>query len=223
MSKHPIELLAVDLDGTLVDSAPDIAYCVDRALEAAGFEPPGEALARVWIGDGLEQLIWRALAHAGAPRDDGIHAEAMRAFLACYRENLFVRSALYPGAVDVLDLALEHGIRLCCITNKREAASRPLLEQAGLLDRFELLLGGDTLPEKKPSPLPLQHAARTLGVELARCTLLGDSPQDLRAARAAGCGFIWASYGYGKVDPVERGPYAELTALANLPALLGLR
>src|SRR5690606_36636519 len=134
LSKHALELLAVDLDGTLVDSAPDIAYCVDRALEAAGFEPPGEALARVWIGDGLEQLIWRALAHAGAPRDDGIHAEAMRAFLACYRENLFVRSALYPGAVDVLDLALEHGIRLCCITNKRESLSQPLLEHAGLLD-----------------------------------------------------------------------------------------
>lgn len=223
MSKHALELLAVDLDGTLVDSAPDIAYCLDRALEAAGFEPPGEALARVWIGDGLEQLIWRALAHAGAPRDDGIHAEAMRAFLACYRENLFVRSALYPGAVDVLDLALEHGIRLCCITNKRESLSQPLLEHAGLLDRFELLLGGDTLPEKKPSPLPLRHAASTLAVDVARCTLLGDSHQDLRAARAAGYGFIWAAYGYGKVDPAERAPFPQLAALADLPALLGLR
>src|SRR5690606_25603369 len=128
-------------------------------------------------------------------RTDGIHAEATRAFLACYRENLFLRSTLYPGCVEALDLALEHGIRLCCITNKREALSRPLLEQAALLERFELLLGGDSLPEKKPSPLPLQHAARTLGVALQRCTLLGDSPQDLRAARAAGCGFIWAAYG----------------------------
>jgi phosphoglycolate phosphatase len=223
LSKQPIELLAVDLDGTLVDSAPDIAYCVDRALEAAGFEPPGEALTRSWIGDGLEQLIARALAHAGAPRADGIHAETVRAFIACYRDNLFVRSTLYPGCVEALDLALEHGIRLCCITNKREAASRGLLEQAGLLSRFELLLGGDTLPEKKPSPLPLQHATRTLGVAAARCTLLGDSRQDLRAARAAGCGFIWASYGYGKVEPAERAPFPELATLVNLPALLGLR
>jgi phosphoglycolate phosphatase len=227
LSKHTPELLAVDLDGTLVDSAPDIAYSLDRALEAVGFEPPGEALARSWIGDGLEQLIARALAHASAGanagNDNDLHAAAMRAFLACYLDNLFVRSTLYPGAVDALDLALEHGIRLCCITNKREAPSRGLLAQAGMLERFELLIGGDTLAEKKPSPLPLQHAARVLGVELPACTLLGDSHQDLRAARAAGCGFIWAAYGYGKLDPAERAPFPELAAFADLPPLLGLR
>lgn len=222
MSERTVELLAVDLDGTLVDSAPDIAYCLDRALEAVGFEAPGEALARAWIGDGLESLITRALAHAGEDVRADLHAAAMRTFLACYRDNLFVRSAVYPGAVDALDLALEHGIRLCCVTNKRESFSRALLEEADLLGRFELLLGGDSLPEKKPSPLPLQHAARTLDVPLAGCTLLGDSHQDLRAARAAGCGFIWAAYGYGKLDAAERAPFPELGALANLPTLLGL-
>lgn len=234
MSKHVPELLAVDLDGTLVDSAPDIAYSLDRALEAAGFEPPGEALARSWIGDGLEQLIARALAHAspntaaaapttsGAAAPEDTHAAAMRAFLACYRDNLFVRSTLYPAAAATLDLVLEHGIRLCCVTNKREALSQALLSQAGLLERFELLLGGDSLPEKKPSPLPLEHAARALGIDVTRCTLLGDSIQDLRAARAAGCGFIWAAYGYGKIATAERAPFPELATLANLPTLLGL-
>jgi phosphoglycolate phosphatase len=231
LRERNLELLAVDLDGTLVDSAPDIAYCLDRALEAVGFEPPGEALARSWIGDGLEQLIARALADAGAADAQsasaegaaGTRAAAMSAFLSCYRDNLFVRSTLYPGAVDALDVALEHGVRLCCITNKRESLSRALLEQAGVLERFELLVGGDSLPEKKPSPLPLLHATRTLGVELSACTLLGDSHQDLRAARAAGCGFIFAAYGYGKLDAAERAPFPELGALANLPTLLGLR
>ena len=108
-----VELLAVDLDGTLVDSAPDIAHCVGRALEAAGFAAPSEALVRAWIGDGIEILISRALAHAtrnaehrGQPQRGGTgdeHAAALRAFLACYEQNLFVRSRLYPEALATLD------------------------------------------------------------------------------------------------------------------------
>jgi phosphoglycolate phosphatase len=222
-----VKLLAVDLDGTLVDSAPDIAHCLGVALEAAGFAAPGEALARAWIGDGLETLIARAIAHAGSARGDPpratagdrVHAAALEAFLACYRGNLFTRSSLYPGVEETLDALRGRGIRLCCITNKRHAFSETLLTRAGVRDRFELLLGGDSLAEKKPSPLQLETAARALGVSAAEATLVGDSHQDLRAANSAGYGFVFATYGYGKVDETELGASPRIARFADLARL----
>ncbi len=228
MTSRNVKLLAVDLDGTLVDSAPDIAHCLGAALEAVGFAAPGEARTRVWIGDGLETLIARALAHAGQAGDarddaaragDRVHAAALAAFLACYRENLFTRSRLYPEAETTLDALLDRGIRLCCITNKRHAFSEALLTQAGVRDRFELLLGGDSLAEKKPSPLPLETAARELGVPASEAMLVGDSHQDLRAAQSAGYAFVFAAYGYGKVDETELGTSPRITRFADIARL----
>jgi phosphoglycolate phosphatase len=227
LSERKVELLAIDLDGTLVDSAPDIAHCLGRALEAIGYPDPGETRARVWIGDGLEPLIARAIAHAGgttqsALSGDARHKAALATFLACYRDNLFVRSRLYPAVVETLDGLLAAGIKLCCITNKRYAFSQELLVQAGIRDRFELLLGGDSLTEKKPSPLPLRVAADTLGVPASAATLVGDSHQDLRAANAAGYGFVLASFGYGKVDETELGSNPRIRSFAELPTVLGV-
>ena len=231
MSGGKVKLLAVDLDGTLVDSAADIAHCLGTALEAVGLAAPGEASTRDWIGDGLETLIARALAAAtqaappggckqgtGAPTQ--LQAAALAAFLACYRDNLFTRSRLYPGAEATLDALRARGVRLCCITNKRLGFSESLLEQAGVRDRFELVLGGDSLPEKKPSPLPLTTAARTLGVAPSAATLVGDSHQDLHAARAAGFGFLFAGYGYGKVDAAELGSSPRIARFAELERLI---
>jgi phosphoglycolate phosphatase len=227
LSELKIKLLAIDLDGTLVDSAPDIAHCLGAALEAIGYPPPGEARTRVWIGDGLETLIARAIAHGGTPRESTMsgearHKAALAGFLACYSGNLFVRSKLYPDALATVDALRERGIRLCCITNKRYAFSHELLMQAGIRDRFELLLGGDSLAEKKPSPVPLKYAADTLGVAASAATLVGDSHQDLRAARAAGFGFVLASYGYGKIDETELGTSPRIRAFAELPTALDL-
>jgi phosphoglycolate phosphatase len=226
LSKRKVKLLAIDLDGTLVDSAPDIAHCLGRALEAVGLTPPGEALTRVWIGDGLETLIARAIGQAVSARGRSAareprHEVALAAFLTCYRDNLFVRSRLYPEVVATLDALRAHGIRLCCITNKRQSFSERLLAYADIRDRFELVLGGDALPEKKPSPLPLKVAAERFGITLAASTLVGDSHQDLRAARAAGYGFVLASYGYGKVDETELAGEPRIRAFADLPAALG--
>jgi phosphoglycolate phosphatase len=229
-AKLAVDLLAIDLDGTLVDSAPDIAHCLGSALEAVGFEAPGEARTRVWIGDGLETLISRSLAHAErsasrAPAE-GLRAEerqaaVLRAFLDCYRDNLFVRSRLYPGAAETLDALRTRGLTLCCITNKRLSFSESLLTQAGVRDRFALVLGGDSLPEKKPSPMPLLAAAETLGVSTSSAALVGDSHQDLRAARSAGYAFILATYGYGKVDETEAATAPRIRRFTDLRALLG--
>lgn len=225
MSKNTQHLVAIDLDGTLVDSAPDIAHCLGAALEAIGYSAPGEARTRAWIGDGLETLIARAISHGAgghpalAPPDER-HRNALAAFLECYGANLFVRSRLYPGVAETLDTLQAQGFKLCCITNKRYAFSQALLVQAGIRDRFELLLGGDSLAERKPSPLQLNVAAETLGVKPSAATLVGDSHQDLRAARAAGYGFVLASYGYGKIDETEMGASPRIRAFADLPAAL---
>ena len=226
MSESQDKLLALDLDGTLVDSAPDIAHCLGSALEAIGYAAPGEARTRAWIGDGLEILIARAIAHGAGSRldsaadGDARHKAALAAFLACYAHNLFVRSRLYPGVLPGLDELSTRGYRLCCITNKRFAFSAELLAQAGIRDRFELLLGGDSLPEKKPSPLPLTTAAESLGVAPHAATLVGDSHQDLRAARAAGYDFVLAEYGYGKVDETELGSSPRIRSFTELPAAI---
>jgi phosphoglycolate phosphatase len=180
-------------------------------------------LTRVWIGDGLETLIARALTHADAPlasREEQQSA-ALASFLACYSDNLFVRSRLYPGVLATLDLLRAHGVRLCCITNKRQSFSERLLIEAGILDRFELLLGGDSLAERKPSALPLKVASERLGVASSAAALVGDSHQDLRAARSAGFAFVLASYGYGKIDETELGSSPRIRGFDELPAALG--
>ena len=227
MSEQERKLLAIDLDGTLVDSAPDIAHCLGRALEAIGLSAPGEARTRIWIGDGLETLLKRAIAHGGGEREPTASGEtrletALAAFLACYRDNLFVRSRLYPGVKETLDALRAQGMKLCCVTNKRYAFSHELLVEAGIRDYFDPLLGGDSLPEKKPSPLQLKVAAEKTGVAPAAAVLVGDSHQDLRAARAAGYGFVLASYGYGKIDETELGASPRIRNFADLPASLGL-
>ena len=227
--KAGIELIAVDLDGTLVDSAPDIAHCLGHALESLGFAAPGEARTRGWIGDGIEQLIARAIAHARAAAGQEpspphasheLQAEALQTFLACYAENLFVRSRLYPDATTTLDTLRRRGMRLCCITNKRIAFSEALLAQAQIRDRFELVLGGDSLPDKKPSALPLTFAAQTLGVEPASGVFVGDSIQDLRAARSAGFEFVWATYGYCAIPEADLGPCPRIERFADLAPLV---
>jgi phosphoglycolate phosphatase len=143
----------------------------------------------------------------------------LAAFSTCYRRNLFERSELYPTVETTLDNLRARGIRICCVTNKRHAFSEALLREAGLRDRFELVIGGDSLPEKKPSPLPLKVAAQELGVAPTSATLVGDSPQDLRAARAAGFGFVFASYGYGKVDAAELGSSPRIARFAEIESL----
>jgi phosphoglycolate phosphatase len=220
-------LVALDLDGTLVDSAPDIAYAVDRALESAGFAPPGESATRLWIGDGVETLIARALANVARRSGDqtATSPETFRrvldAFLATYGENVFVRSTLYPGVRETLERLARYGLKLCCITNKRSGFSEALLERAEIRHFFELVIGGDSLPEKKPSPLPLLHAAETLNVPPDEAVLVGDSHQDLRAARAAGYEFVFVEYGYGKgkVSEEELGSTPRVTDFAALAPL----
>jgi len=190
-----IELVCFDLDGTLVDSAPDISRALGCALEAVGLPAPTEEQTRGWIGDGIEKLLSRALADAGAS-EQRVFRTALAAFHDHYSRNLFDFSRLYPGVEEVLESLAADGLRLGCITNKRSDYAAAMLEQAGIDRRFELVFGGDSFSEKKPHPRQLIEAAARVGTDPRNCIMVGDSDTDSRAAAAAGFTFIWASFGY---------------------------
>ncbi len=215
------ELIAFDLDGTLVDSAPDLARAVDHALEHSGLPPPGEALTRGWIGDGVETLVSRALENAvGAESSAELFDNAFAAFSRYYLGHLFVASELYAGAAKTLQTLSTRGYTVCCVTNKRLRYTESLLQQAGILEYFDMIVGGDSLERKKPHPAQLWAAADRVGIARSRSLLVGDSVTDRDAANAAGFGFIWAAYGYGKGGDLSGESTTRIDRLTDLLELL---
>jgi len=215
-------MVLIDLDGTLVDSVPDLTYCVDEMMARLGRPPRGEPAVRQWVGNGVERLVARALigqleGEPGAADFD----RALPIFVELYGENTAARSVLYPGVREGLDLLQTRGYRLGCVTNKAARFTLPLLEAVGIRDLFELVISGDTLPEKKPSPMPLLHAAEQFGVEPAAALMLGDSVSDVKAARAAGFRIICVSYGYNHgQDICGAKPDAVIDSFTELVDLL---
>lgn len=215
-------LLLFDLDGTLVDSAPDIADAVDQALEVHGRPSVGEAAVRDYIGNGAERLVHRVL--TGSRDGDAAKAEfaaVYASFLEIYQAGLYVRTRVYPGVVDVLRCLADDDWTLGVVTNKPQRFTLPLLAACGLDDRFAIVLSGDSLPRKKPDPLPLIHAADVVGADLAQTIMVGDSIADLEAARHAGIPAICVSYGYsGGLDLVALGVDRLIDEMSALPAAI---
>lgn len=217
-----VRALLFDLDGTLVDSAPDMAVAVDRMLADRGHPPAGEEQVRDWVGNGGRLLVMRALTGdpEGAPPEAETQA-ALAAFLAYYGERLCVHSRLYPGVREALDRLRTDGYRLACVTNKPEALSRRLLDDLGLGEHFPVVVGGDTLATRKPDAAPLAHAMAALGVSPAETLMVGDSRADVEAGRNAGTGVIGVPYGYSQGVSIEDlGPDAVVTNLLELHALV---
>ncbi|HVA56109.1 MAG TPA: phosphoglycolate phosphatase [Gammaproteobacteria bacterium] len=215
-----IKLVAFDLDGTLVDSAADIASAVCRMTEELALPPPDIGTVRTWVGDGVRLLLKRAL---GVERDSEPPAElyqrAFEAFRRAYHEHLVSESCLYAGALDTLRFLHARDFALACITNKAAEFTTPLLDALGIGPYFGLVLSGDSLTQRKPHPLPLLHAAQHLGVSPARACMVGDSRNDLLAARAANFMAIGVRYGYGG-DLTGLEADAVLDSLTQLPPLL---
>ncbi|WP_435104973.1 phosphoglycolate phosphatase [Arhodomonas sp. AD133] len=222
MSLAGAHAVLFDLDGTLVDSAPDLATAVDRMLIERGHEPVGEAYVRSWIGNGARRLVARALVGRRDIETEPEDTEAALArFLALYGERLVARTQVYPGTLDALEALAEAGMPLAVVTNKPEALTWPLLDALGLTHRFGAVVGGDTLAVRKPDPAPLAHAAERLGVALGRCVMVGDSMTDLSAARNAGVPIVCVPYGYRDGDAIfDARPDAVVESLAELPPLL---
>ncbi len=215
-------MVLIDLDGTLVDSVPDLAYCVDEMMRRLGLPERGEAAVRQWVGNGVERLTKRALLNRldGEP-DEADYRRALPVFLELYAENTSKRSRLYPGVLEGLQFLKNQGYRLACVTNKAEQFTLPLLRDLGVLDFFELVVSGDTLAQKKPDPAPLLHAARQFGVDPSNCLMIGDSQSDVKAARAAGFQIVCMSYGYNHGEDIRvYHPDAVIDSMAELPGLL---
>jgi len=215
-------MILIDVDGTLVDSVPDLAYCVDETMKALGRPAHGEARVRNWVGNGVERLVRRALVGRleGEPSDADFDA-AYPIFIDLYRDNTSKRSLLYPGVREGLDGLKAAGIRLGCVTNKAAQFTEPLLKDLGIYDDFEIVISGDTLPKKKPDPAPLLHGAQFFGVEPADAMMVGDSVSDVRASRAAGFQIVCMSYGYNHGRDIrDFHPDAVIDSLIELPSLL---
>ena len=215
-------MILIDLDGTLVDSVPDLAYCVDAMMERLGRPPHGEAKVRNWVGNGVERLVRRSLIGQleGEP-DEADFQLAYPLFLELYRDNTSQRSQLFPGIREGLDWLKAAGYRLGCVTNKAAQFTEPLLRNLGVRDYFEIVVSGDTLPRSKPDPLPLLHAAAHFGAEPARALMIGDSISDVKAARAAGFTIFCMSYGYNHGQDIrDYHPDAVLDALTEIKGLL---
>jgi phosphoglycolate phosphatase len=198
--------VAFDLDGTLLDTLPDLAAAAASMLEQLGRPPVDEPTVRSYIGNGIPRLTKRLLTRSmdGEPPPQ-LFERALGLFEANYRATLTARTKPFPGVEEGLRRFRASGLQLACITNKAHAFTVPLLEATGLRDWFDLVLSGDSLPKKKPDPLPLLHCAQEFGTDPAQLLVIGDSLADVQAARAAGCPVFCVSYGYsaGGVQVLE--------------------
>lgn len=199
------KMILIDVDGTLVDSVPDLAWCVDQMMIALDQAPHGEAKVRNWVGNGVERLVRRALVGQleGEP-DEALFDKAYPIFMELYKDNVSKRSCLYPGVKEGLEYMQKQGYILGCVTNKAEAFTIPLLRDLGILDIFQNVVSGDTLEKKKPDPMPLLYSAEKLGVSPAESLMIGDSISDVKAARAAGFQIVCMSYGYNHGEDIRK-------------------
>jgi len=204
MSLQKPEMILIDVDGTLVDSVPDLAYCVDEMMKAMDLPERGEAAVRHWVGNGVERLVKRALLNAldGEP-DQPLYEKALPIFRALYAENTSKRSHLYEGVQEGLDYMRNSGYRLGCVTNKAGEFTLPILRDLGVENYFEVIICGDDTPRKKPDPLPLLTAAERMSVKPEKSMMLGDSQSDVKAARAAGFQIVCMSYGYNHGEDIR--------------------
>ena len=212
------EMILIDVDGTLVDSVPDLAFCVDEMMRHLGREPWGEARVRDWVGNGVERLVRRALiGQLNGEPDEAEFSRAYPVFLDLYADNTSKRSLLYPGVLEGLDYLKAAGYALGCVTNKAAQFTIPLLRDLGIDEYFSIVICGDTLEQKKPHPAPLLHAAEFFKVRPGQSLMVGDSISDVKAARAAGFQIACLPYGYNHGEDIRVAePDVIIETLAHL-------
>ncbi|MEE4361936.1 MAG: phosphoglycolate phosphatase [Pseudomonadales bacterium] len=192
-----------DLDGTLVDSAPDLHRALDATLARHGLPGVDEATVRRGVGRGARHLIEHALALRGAASGDPDVDGLLGHFLAHYEAHIADGSRLYPGVLGCLDALAARGAALACVTNKYEHLALRLLGELGIRERFGAVIGGDTLSVRKPDAGPLLEACRRLGQPSTQAVMVGDSMTDIAAARAARMPVICVTYGYNHGEDIH--------------------
>ncbi|MFN0041091.1 MAG: phosphoglycolate phosphatase [Burkholderiales bacterium] len=219
-----VAAIAFDLDGTLADTLPDLHESANRMLGDVGYPSVPQEKVRRYIGNGVDRLVKRLLHDvlSGEPPDELFNVAAAR-FSHHYAEMYSRASNPYPGVLDTLATMRRRGLLLACVTNKPMRFTAPLLADLSLTPCLDLVLAGDSLARKKPDPLPLLHAAEQFGVPPARLLMVGDSPADTGAARAAGCPVFCVPYGYrGSLDVRDLDCDAIVPALQDILNLIQL-
>jgi len=219
-----VKMVMIDLDGTLIHTAPDLAACANRMLADLGRAPFPVETVMTWIGNGVPRLVKRALTgDMWAEPEAALFERALANFQQHYLAHVSDLSRPFPGVVAGLDRLKARGFRLACITNKAEAFTLPLLRNLDLYRYFELVLSGDSLPKQKPDPLPLRHACTHFGITPDHGMLIGDSSNDVEAARAAGMPVICVPYGYNHGHDIRAShPDAVVDSLEAVETYLTL-
>jgi len=212
--KH-IKAVAFDLDGTLVDSIPDLAAAANAMRQHLGLPALADLRIQEHVGDGIASLVHRAITDERHGQAEAtVWEQGFNFFVRYYHAHLTDQTRAYPGVQDGLNLLRALQLPLVVVTNKSEYLAVPLLQQLELRDAFSLVIGGDTLAEKKPSALPLQHVCEVLGIQPGELAMVGDSENDILSARAAGAAAIAVNYGYADAVTLQAdlviGNLAEL-------------
>lgn len=211
-----VKAVMIDLDGTLLDTAQDLALAANLMLRELGLAEADTEKIKTFIGKGVANLARRTLVEStGKEPDEAYFEAALEIYENHYGAVLSRNSRPYAGVVEGLEAMKASGFHLACITNKVERFTLPLLKDTGLYDFFDIVLSGDSLPKKKPDPMPLLHACKHFGISPSEMLLIGDSVNDVQAARAAGCAVFCVPYGYNEGRDVR-----ELDSDALVESLL---
>ncbi len=218
-----ITTLLFDLDGTLVDSVPDLAYALNLSLHDLDRTQYTEDEIRNWVGNGAQVLVKRGLSGSldiSPHLSETLVTQAFNRFLYHYRENLNQRSHLYPNVKQTLQTLYDKDFQLAVVTNKPSEFVAPILQGFGIAQYFNTTLGGDALEEKKPSPMPLLHVCTMLASNPEHCIMVGDSNNDILAAKAANMKSIGLRYGYNYGEDIaQHNPdwvFDEFSQIASL-------
>jgi phosphoglycolate phosphatase len=197
----------IDLDGTLLDTIDDLSAAANAMRVELGMQPLPVERLRDFVGKGAEVLVQRAVTDSF---DAELRAEQLDQYLEMFRSHYRILNGstarYYPGVQEGLVAMKERGLKLACVTNKPVAFTLPLLERTRLLDFFDVIVGGDSLPQRKPHPAPLLHACEGLGVSPGSAVMIGDSINDVSAARAASIPAFVVPYGYNEGQPLQSLP-----------------
>jgi len=199
----PYTAVLLDLDGTLLDTIPDLADATNAMLADLGLAPLSQETVALHVGQGMKALIASVLADQRQSGDQALQERAQALFRQHYRRFNGQRAALYPGVEQGLQAFRRMGLKLAVVTNKPTEFTLPLLERSGLAPYFKCVVCGDTCPEQKPRPAPLLHACAQLGAAPGQAVMIGDSINDAQAAQAAGIAALAVPYGYNHGQGVQ--------------------
>lgn len=212
------QALLCDLDGTLVDSAEDIRAALNAALAESRLRALTLAEIKSMIGDGSPALVARALARTGGA--DDLAETLLARYVARYEANVAVNTKAYPGVAETLARLKDRGLKLAVVTNKLHAATIRLLPAIGLLEMFDVVIGGDSTSRRKPYPDPILAALHALKTDAAEAVMVGDNYHDIQAAKAAGVRAFAVTYGYSHKPHAELGADQLLQSFSCLETVL---